>query len=185
MTDLHFNYFDAKHAIDAHTLIIHASGGFPGVKNRGLLESILDHVKNDTYYPELLDKMVQLVFGINKNHVFHDGNKRASIALSSYFLELNGFGYIVRQYTYGMEEIAVWLASGLIDKPHLEKIISFLLFDDEMHVAFFIKEVKKYRFQIERNIINSQLLLQMIDEWLSDNMELSENTKLTILDTIQ
>jgi death-on-curing protein len=112
MSEPHFNYFDTDHAIKEHQFIIDESGGFPGLKDRGLLDSVLSHIKNDDYYPELLDKMTHLVFGINKNHVFHDGNKRASIALSCFFLELNG------------HDFAVWLASSLIDQNLLLPISS-------------------------------------------------------------
>jgi death on curing protein len=42
-----FAYFDAVHAIAVHDEIINKSGGFHGVLNIGLLESALEHVKND------------------------------------------------------------------------------------------------------------------------------------------
>ncbi|MFM7468267.1 MAG: type II toxin-antitoxin system death-on-curing family toxin [Vampirovibrionales bacterium] len=78
-------YFELKQAIHLHSLIITHSGGLPGVKEEGLLDSTLQHMKNDSYYPDFLDKLTHLVFSINKNHAFNDGNKRASIALSALF----------------------------------------------------------------------------------------------------
>jgi death on curing protein len=82
---MEFKYFDVEHGILVHDYIIDNSGGKPGPLNIGLLESVIEHVQNDTYYPELEDKVCHLFFSINKNHAFNDGNKRSSIILSAYF----------------------------------------------------------------------------------------------------
>lgn len=79
------NYFTRTYAIKTHDFIIDISGGAHGVNDIGLLESVLDHIQNDLYYPELEDKLTHLVFSVNKNHAFSDGNKRSSIALGAYF----------------------------------------------------------------------------------------------------
>lgn len=55
------------------------------------LNSIIEFIKNDDYYPELEDKVTHLMFSINKNHIFADWNKRSSIYFSAYFLSLNIF----------------------------------------------------------------------------------------------
>ncbi|WP_072620963.1 hypothetical protein [Spirulina major] len=47
-------YFDIHYAIKLHDWIIEKSEGFPGVNNLGLLESALDHIQNDCYYPEIV-----------------------------------------------------------------------------------------------------------------------------------
>jgi death-on-curing protein len=88
-----FFYFDIHYAFEVHDWIIENSGGFPGTNNPGLLESALEHIQNDLYYPEIQDKLTHLVFSINKFHAFADGNKRSSIALGAYFLELNGYDF--------------------------------------------------------------------------------------------
>jgi death-on-curing protein len=49
-------YFDNKHAINVHDEIIIKSGGLSGVINIGLLESTLEHIQNDLYYPTIEDK---------------------------------------------------------------------------------------------------------------------------------
>jgi death-on-curing protein len=138
-----FRYFDLDHAIATHSYVIEKSGGLCGVKNQGAIESIIAHVQNDDYYPDLIDKMTYLVYGINKNHAFNDGNKRASIALSSFFLGLNEHDFAIPQYTRGMEEVAVWLACSLVDDVCLKRIIRFLLYDDEFRIFNFIMECKK------------------------------------------
>jgi death-on-curing protein len=122
-------YFDAEHAIDVHDWIIENSGGRAGILNPGNLESPLAHIQNDLYYPEFQDKLTHLVFAINKNHAFNDGNKRSSIALGAYFLELNGYDYAVTRFVLEMENIAVWVADNQIDKNLLAEIIESLVLE--------------------------------------------------------
>ena len=82
---MEFRYFDSGHATYVYDEIILKSGGIGGILNLGILESSLEHIQNDLYYPDLEDKLTHLFFSINKNHSFQDGNKRSSIALSAYF----------------------------------------------------------------------------------------------------
>lgn len=126
-----FLYFDVRHAISTHDWIIGHSGGLTGIKDIGQIESPIEHIKNDWYYPELEDKLTHLVYSINKNHAFNDGNKRSSIALGAYFLELNGFGYLVHHFVLEMENIAVWVADNVIDKDLLAKLIYSILYEDD------------------------------------------------------
>lgn len=60
MTNVFF-YFDIHYAVKVHDWIIINSGGFPGTGNLGLLESALEHIQNDLYYPEIQDKLTHLV----------------------------------------------------------------------------------------------------------------------------
>lgn len=124
-------YFDVKHAINVHDWIINNSGGLHGANDLGRLESVLHHIQNDLYYPEFSNKLTHLVFSINKFHAFNDGNKRSSIALGCYFLELNGYDYMVQKFAIEMENIAVWLAESKIDKELLAEIIESLIYEEE------------------------------------------------------
>lgn len=124
-------YFDVAHAITVHDWIIEHSGGLAGTKDIGQLQSPLQHIQNDWYYPEMEDKLTHLVFSINKDHAFNDGNKRSSLALGAYFLELNGFDYVVKRFVKEMENIAVWVADNVIAKDLLHQIISSFLYEDE------------------------------------------------------
>lgn len=96
--DIPVFYFDANHAIGIHDWIIEQSGGLAGVYPDGFgkIESTLEHIQNDTYYPSFEDKLTHLVYSINKSHAFCDGNKRSSLALGAYFLELNGYDYCLK-----------------------------------------------------------------------------------------
>lgn len=129
--DERFLYFDIQHAIEVHDWIIDNSGGLHGVNDLGLLESPLEHIQNDIYYPEIADKLTHLVFTINKNHAFIDGNKRSSIALGAYFLEINGYEYCIRDFVQRMENIAVWIADNVIDKNLTLQIVSSLIYEDD------------------------------------------------------
>ena len=122
-------YFDTEHAISQHDWIIEHSGGLSGIKDAGQISSVLDHIQNDLYYPTFEEKLNHLVFAINKFHAFNDGNKRSSLVLGAYFLELNGYDYCVKKFVLEMENIVVWLAEGKISKELLLKLITSLIMD--------------------------------------------------------
>jgi death-on-curing protein len=128
---LRYYYFDVVHAIETQRWIIENSGGLAGVKNVEHLESVLGHIQNDMYYPEMPDKLTHLVFSINKNHPFNDGNKRSSIGLGAYFLELNGYDYIVTRFVLEMENIAVYVADNVVNKELLRELVASLLYEDD------------------------------------------------------
>lgn len=128
---LRYLYFDVAHAIRTQEWIIAHSGGLGGVKNVEHLESVLGHIQNDLYYPEMVDKLTHLVYSVNKNHPFNDGNKRSSIGLGAYFLELNGYDYVVTRFVLEMENIAVYVASNVLNKELLREVVASLLYEDD------------------------------------------------------
>lgn len=133
-------YFSAEDAISKHDEIIDKSGGIKGVLHRGMLESVLEHIKNDTYYPLFIDKLTHIVDQVNRQ-VFVDGSKRSSITLGAYFLEINGFDQIVVDtFIKEMENPILLAAQGLIKKDDLSAIISDLIYNLE------ISDMTKVRF---------------------------------------
>lgn len=124
-------YFDIKYAIKAHDTILKVSGGIIGIKDPGNLESILDHIQNDEYYPSFEEKLTHLVYAVNKGHCFTDGNKRTSIALGAFLLEVNGLDLLVNKFIIEMENIAVLVADNKIDKELLGDIIASILNEEE------------------------------------------------------
>lgn len=78
MSERKIFYFDLPHAIQVHDLIIDISGGLPGYDPQKVktLEAALEHIQNNLYYPTFLDKIAHLLYSINKNYAFTDGNKR-------------------------------------------------------------------------------------------------------------
>jgi death-on-curing protein len=132
-------YFDINHAIKTHDTIIEISGGFSGVNDIGRLESIIDHIQNNDYYPSFEDKLVHLVFAVNKGHCFSDGNKRTSIALGAFLLNVNGLDALVSKFIIEMENIAVAVADNIIDKDLLMEIIASLLNEEEYNEELKLK----------------------------------------------
>ena len=126
-----FTYFDTAHAIMVHDEIIIRSGGALGILDIGLLDSVIEHVQNDLYYPELEHKLTHLFYSINKNHSFQDGNKRASIVLSAYFLEINNCSFRMERFVIEMENVAVDVADNRIDKDLLFEIINSIIYEDD------------------------------------------------------
>jgi len=124
-------YFDIKYALKTQEMVIKNSGGLSGIKNQGCLESVLENIQNDLYYPEFTDKITHLVHSIIKFHAFNDGNKRSSIALGAFFLEVNGFDFRVRKFQNEMENIVVWVAENKIEKDLLSKLIDAIIFEDD------------------------------------------------------
>lgn len=112
-------YFPVDYAIKEHDRIIDISGGLPGVRDANQLESSIEFIKEDTYYPGFVEKLAHLVYSIAMNHCFHDGNKRSSIVLGAYFLEINGYGNRVATFILEMENIVLWVANHYIDKDLL------------------------------------------------------------------
>lgn len=135
-------YFDIQHAIRTHDFIIEKSGGNSGIIEIGKVESVLEHIQNDLYYPEFEDKLTHLVFSVNKFHAFNDGNKRTSIALGAYLLEVNGIEYCIDKFIIEMENIAVYVADNKIDKELLREIISSILIEDDFNEELKLKIIE-------------------------------------------
>lgn len=132
-------YFDIDHAIKVHDKVLAVSGGLQGVVDMGRLESILEHIQNDDYYPEFENKLTHLVYEVNKGHTFRDGNKRTSIGLGSFFLEVNGLDVFVNKFIIEMENIAVLVADNAIDKELLGELITSLLNEEEYNEELKLK----------------------------------------------
>ncbi len=91
----------------------------------------MELIQNDDYYPTFEEKLIHLVWSINRNHAFSDGNKRLSITLGVQFLSLNGYLYCIERFLREMENISYHLAAGRIDKELLAEIIHSFLENDE------------------------------------------------------
>ncbi len=124
------NYINLEKAKLIHRETLKVSGGGEeGDINVGSLDSVLEHIQNDDYYPTFEEKLCHLVFSVNKNHCFLDGNKRLSIALGAGFLLENGYLKIVGKFISEMENISYHVASGKISKDLLQAIIYSILYE--------------------------------------------------------
>lgn len=99
------------------------------------LESALEFIKNDTYYPTFEEKLCHLFWSINKNHIFEDGNKRLAITVSVMFLIKIGYMNIATRFMEEMEAISYHVAAGNIKKELLQKLITSFLYEDDYSEA--------------------------------------------------
>lgn len=121
-------YITAELAVDIHdNKVIANSGGKLGVHNRGQLESSLEHLKNDIYYPTFEIKLARLIFAISKFHTFNDGNKRTSIALGALFLKMNDYDYCTDTFIEEMENIVLLVVQNYIDELLLIEIVKSII----------------------------------------------------------
>lgn len=134
-------YFTSEYAIKIHDKIIEISGGIQGVKEFGNIDSPLSHIQNDDYYPSFEDKLTHLMFSFNKSHAFNDGNKRTSIAMGAFFLEVNGLEVYVDKFIIEMENISVAVADNIIDKELLFEIIFSLINEEDYNEELKLKIV--------------------------------------------
>lgn len=125
-------YITLEQALSTHERTIeHSGGGSCDSINLGYLESTLELMQVDDYYPTFEDKLVHLIWSVNRNHSFSDGNKRLSITLGLQFLSLNGYLYCISRYLHEMENISYHLAAGRIDKELLSDIIHSILMNEQ------------------------------------------------------
>ena len=93
----------------------------------GKLDSVLQHIQNDDYYPDLESKLTHLFFCANQFHCFEDGNKRIAITLCAQMLLLNGYLYCVDTFLREMENVSYHVAAGRISKELLHEIITAVI----------------------------------------------------------
>lgn len=128
-----------------------SGGGCYGIINIGYLESTLELIQNDDYYPSFKEKLTHLIWSINKNHCFMDGNKRLSITLGAQFLLLNGYLFCVQRFLTEMENISYHLAAGKIDKDLLGRLLDSILdgeddFSESLKLEYIIASSKEDPF---------------------------------------
>jgi death-on-curing protein len=125
-------YITNEQAEQTHRKTIEYSGGgsVSGL-NIGYLHSALALIQNDDYYPTFEEKLIHLIWSVNRNHAFSDGNKRLSIILGVQFLSMNGYLYCIERFLREMENVSYHLAAGHIDKDLLSEIIRSFLENEE------------------------------------------------------
>jgi death-on-curing protein len=85
-------WIDVPEALGIHERQISEHGGRAGVRDNGLLESVLHRPKHLFHYGSaaLPQLAASYAVGIIQNHPFNGGNKRTALVVTLTFLQLNG-----------------------------------------------------------------------------------------------
>ncbi len=117
--------------IRLHEKLLSATGGSPGLRDQGLLESAVWSADaafgNVERYPSIEEKAARLSYALISNHAFVDGNKRIGILAMLVTLDLNDvalqysqtelieLGLAVANGQAKFDDILVWIYNHKLD----------------------------------------------------------------------
>lgn len=117
--------FTLEQLLELHELVLAETGGSPGLRELGRLESVIaaqtQHVFGQELHETLFEKSAAVICGIIADHPFVDGNKRTAILSGLTFLRVNGkvfkakkgelenFAVMIATDHLSIAEIASWL----------------------------------------------------------------------------
>jgi death-on-curing protein len=126
-------YLTLDEVLALHRMVIAQSGGSPGLRDPGALDSAVAQPRmtfgGENLYPTLIDKAAALGFSLVMNHAFVDGNKRIGHAAMETFLVLNGAEIaasvdeqerVILDLAAGRirrEAFTEWLRSRVVERP--------------------------------------------------------------------
>lgn len=132
-------YITYEEVMDVYKKTIEKSGGgLSGILDKGKIESIIEFIQNDDYYPDFVSKLNYLVFRFCSGHCFQDGNKRVALTLGAYFLHKNGHYWAAVVFMKRLEAIIYHIAAGSIDQELSHQIMKNIVacndFDEELKI---------------------------------------------------
>ncbi len=114
-----------------HDKLLKATGGLPGLRDRGLLESAVLGInasfEDVEQYPTAEEKAARLAYALISNHAFVDGNKRVGVLAMLMTLRLNGvvlryhqqelidLGLAAASSEIGYDEILGWISQHRLE----------------------------------------------------------------------
>jgi len=114
-------YLSLGEVVDLHRRVLQTTGGASGIRDFGVLESVIAQPKASfggvELYPTLIEKAAALAFSLVQGHPFVDGNKRAGHAAMETFLVLNGTE--IDAPVDDQERLMLDLAAGRIGRSQL------------------------------------------------------------------
>lgn len=109
-----------------HQHLVDETGGSPGLRDEGLLESALNapfqSFGDTSAYPSLQQKAARLCYGLVKNHPFIDGNKRIGTHVMLVFLALNGI-----ELSYTQQELVNIILQVAAGEKSYEALLAWVL----------------------------------------------------------
>ena len=114
-------YLTVGELLTLYERVMVQSGGSPGLRDRGALESAVAQPRmafaGEDLHPDLPGKAAALGFSLIRNHPFVDGNKRIGHAAMEIFLILNGAE--IEAPADEQEAIIVRVAAGRTSREEL------------------------------------------------------------------
>lgn len=115
-----------RQVLQMHEQLLEQTGGMPGVRDEGLLQSALEapfqSFGGEEIYPSVQQKAARLGYGLIKNHPFLDGNKRIGTHVLLVFLCLNGI-----ELDYTQRELEEIILSVAASKAGNAELLQWLL----------------------------------------------------------
>ena len=112
------DFLTLEDVLDIHTRQLARFGGGEGMRDLGLLESALAQPQatfgGEYVHQNLWEMAAAYLFHICKNHPFVDGNKRAALAVTIAFLEMNDLRLDAPNRTLG--DMVLGIAEGSVTK---------------------------------------------------------------------
>ena len=118
--------------IEVHAKLIKATGGSPGLRDMGLLESAVlgctQTFGGEDLYPTVIEKASRMAYSICKNHPFVDGNKRVAVSALLVILRMNDIaisftqkeliilGLGIADGNIDYNNIVIWVNKHVIDE---------------------------------------------------------------------
>ena len=103
-------------------------GGQAGVRDLNLLQSAIAQPEASFggvfLHADLFEMAAAYAFHLCQNHPFFDGNKRAALAASLVFLEINGIS--IHDPKMKLFEPMILMASGKLSKPEFSQVLRSL-----------------------------------------------------------
>lgn len=119
-------YLSFEEVISLHSLLIAQSGGAPGLRDRGALESAVAQPEasfgGEALYPTIAYKAGALGHSLIQNHPFVDGNKRVGHSAMEVFLLLND--QEIEASVDEQEKVIIGVASGKVSRLELSEWLS-------------------------------------------------------------
>jgi len=112
-------WLTARDLIQIHDDILASSGGLPGLRSIGAVESMLQRAQNVAHYEETQDFVrlaATLGFAIAEGHVFNDGNKRTALIAVDVFCDINDYDVLALPLEFADRLVAI--ASGAMTLGH-------------------------------------------------------------------
>ena len=124
-----FRWINRQALVLLHDESLAIHGGATGLRDEGLFESALARPENLSAYgtPDVFECAAAYAFGLAKNHLFVDGNKRAAFLATGVFLRINGYRLSVSQADaveavlslaageLSESDFAAWLRAGSVE----------------------------------------------------------------------